>query len=110
MLSKRHDRETKEFENFVAQLYVGPNEAPVELMLELSTSEMFVKTDECINCTGRGQYDTFSEDNLPVIPATQVSYEFGFGTKLDGEKVETKVCLSKGSACVQNTQFFRVTE
>ena len=70
---------------------------------------MFVKVDGCDGCTGDGQYDTFTSDNLPTIPSTSTNQRFGFGTTLLGQKVNTSVCLSEDARwCVTSTDFVRV--
>ena len=67
-----------------------------------------VKVDGCEGCSGEGQYETFSDDNLLVNAGTSTGEYFGFGTFLLGRKVTTSICISN-DYCVPSTDFVGVT-
>ena len=41
-------------------MLIGPNKTPIKVGFETSEVELFVKTDDCENCSGEGQYLTYS--------------------------------------------------
>ena len=77
-----------------ANVYIGSNHQPFDLLFDTGSNWLWVFSEDCINCPLVNRFDEDDSKSFELVNQYKTSLYYGSGS-VEGYEIDETVCLSK---------------